>query len=578
MINSIFPLARAITMVRKLNQLYIKELLLLIAIFSNHQVIVERFDEFETLKDMVLYIILFFCFFATAIITAYIKNNPIRIAYACLYFIAFVFLDTYSRVMGGFLTYPGFISMMKASGFASEAIAEYAGPLIHSGFFGCLMFLGISLPSRKHIRLPQYVVVSSPLLAVGALTLLLFARGGDGGKALPSMFTPIAYANLYAYERINNEVGERQSVTLQPRPDNKIQDIVFVIDESVRGDFLDINADYGVDSKLEDSSGRWKITNFGIAAPIATCSSEVNVTLRYGGTRKKYQKMIDSFPSIWAFAQKAGFKTVYIDSQRTGGKLQNEMTPEEIKSIDDFVQFNDAYVVDRDILAARKIAELSRNEEREFILVNKIGAHFPIHDKYPDQFMVYQPVLKRGSFLNISDTGSREGFDGDKDWELYRNSYKNTLLWNVGEFFSILQNEADFSNVTLIYTSDHGQNLHLDGSTGVDTHCSGENAGTGEAVVPLVVIEDIDRKTLNWDKYITQNFDNSSHYNIFPTLLLLMNYDRSEVTAIYGRPLDEELNDPYTFNARFNARLGKKPIWKRIKLELLLRASVAHQH
>jgi hypothetical protein len=70
------------------------------------------------------------------------------------------------------------------------------------------------------------------------------------------------------------------------------------------------------------------------------------------------------------------------------------------------------------------------------VVINKVGAHFPVHDKYPDAFMAYRPTLPRGQFTEVADTGKRDGFNGQPDdWVLYRNAYKNTVLWNVGEFF-----------------------------------------------------------------------------------------------------------------------------------------------
>lgn len=222
------------------------------------------------------------------------------------------------------------------------------------------------------------------------------------------------------------------------------------------------------------------------------------------------------------------------------------------------------------MLAAKVIAEKSKNNIKEFILVNKIGAHFPVHDKYPNDFLIYKPALKRGDFINISDT-SKDDYEGEKDWSLYRNSYKNTLLWSVGAFFETLHKHADFSNVTLFYTSDHGQDLHLDNSPGLTTHCGGMNASVEEAIVPLLVIEGRNTETMNWGKNLKDNFNRSSHFNIFPSLLLLMNYDRDEVMNIYGMPLDEKVNDPYTFNARFNARLGKEPVWRKVELSNIVR-------
>ncbi len=562
----------------KSDKFYIKELLLFIGIFSSYPAILNRFQEIDSFKSVLIYLILYFSLLVVAVTTSYIRNNSIRLSYALIYFFSFVFLDVYSRTTGEFLTYASFISMMKATGFATEAIIQYAEQLFYSCVFGLFVLAGIALPSKKQFRAPQFVFIGMPVISVILLSLLMFSRGGDGGKALPSMFTPLAYNNLYLYEKLNNQQGDRKTVQIQPGQTSDNKDVVFIIDESIRGDFLDINSSYGINSNLQIPKSEhgtknkpWKISNFGIAASVSTCSSEVNVTLRYGGTRQAYQKIIDTYPSIWAYAIKAGFKTVYIDSQRTGGKLQNEMTPDEKKLINRFIQFDNTPIYQRDILAAKEIAALSNNQVKEFILVNKMGAHFPIHDKYPDNFIIHKPALPRGQFLNISDTGDRQGFDGDNDWPKYWNSYKNTLLWNVGEFFSILEEHADFSNMTLLYTSDHGQNLHLNGSPGVTTHCSGEDAGIEEAVVPLFIMEGKNKSDINWNKSIQSNFNQSSHFNIFPSLLLMMNYKHDEVIKLYGNPLNEKVNDPYTFNTRFNARLGKAPIWKKINLSKLAR-------
>ena len=44
------------------------------------------------------------------------------------------------------------------------------------------------------------------------------------------------------------------------------------------------------------------------------------------------------------------------------------------------------------------------------------------------------------------------------------------------------------------------------------------------------------------------------------------------MAALYGRWLAEPTQDAFTFNARFNARLGKAPDWRRIELDRLVRA------
>ncbi|MNN85609.1 hypothetical protein D3C81_2029220 [compost metagenome] len=62
------------------------------------------------------------------------------------------------------------------------------------------------------------------------------------------------------------------------------------------------------------------------------------------------------------------------------------------------------------------------------------------------------------------------------------------------------------------------------------------------------------------------NKDRSSQYNIFPTLLQLMGYDVAGIKPVYGTPLSQPTEDDFTFNTRFNARLGEKPHFKHIDL------------
>jgi glucan phosphoethanolaminetransferase (alkaline phosphatase superfamily) len=312
------------------------------------------------------------------------------------------------------------------------------------------------------------------------------------------------------------------------------------------------------------------IFNYGFAASIANCSADTNVTLRYGGTRADYMRINSTQPSIWQYARAAGLRTVYIDAQRTGGNLQNLMTELEKQDIDEFVQFDQTRVRDRDMAVADRLIALLGNDRAELVVVNKMGAHFPVHDKYPDDFMSYRPALPRGHFQEVADTGSRDGFNGRQDdWVLYRNAYQNTVLWNVGEFFQRLFRQGDLSNAVLIYTSDHGQDLHERGNPGLNTHCGGDPVEE-EGLVPLVLIQGSQLQTLDWHGALAQNKDRSSHYNIFPTLLQLMGYDPAGVESAYGKSLNQPTEDAFTFNYRFNARLGAKPAWKHIDLDSIV--------
>src|SRR3546814_13446282 len=90
----------------------------------------------------------------------------------------------------------------------------------------------------------------------------------------------------------------------------------------------------------------------------------------------------------------------------------------------------------------------------------------------------------------------------------------------------------------MIYTSDHGQNLHERGDPGLSTHCSVDPLQE-EGVVPLVVIDGNRDLSMDWRRDVAHNHNRSSHYMIFLTLLELMGYDPTAVEKRYGRALNE---------------------------------------
>jgi glucan phosphoethanolaminetransferase (alkaline phosphatase superfamily) len=554
---------------------YLKEVLLVLYLLKNYDYYLERLSAMGIGFPVLLFGGMFIALTVALFMTAYIRQTLVRHLFALVMFVSAVFFDVYTRVTADYLTYSSFVSLVYSGGFIQEAIYQYRDAIISGLVGGLLLLFGIGLKPRRRMPLPGALLVAAPVLGVLLLSAVLFVRAGEGARGLPIMYTPLAYLNLFTYEALHNTVGPREPVSLARNDQPVGHDIVLIIDESISGNYLDINAPFGVHSNLKEPRAGVDIFNYGYAASIANCSADTNVTLRYGGTRADYMRINTTMPSIWQYARKAGLRTVYIDAQRTGGNLQNLMNDAEKKDIDEFVQFDQTSVRDRDMAAAAKLVDLLNDGKPELVVINKVGAHFPVHDKYPDAFMAYRPTLPRGQFVEVADTGKRDGFNGQPDdWVLYRNAYKNTLLWNVGEFFSRVFAQADLSNTLLIYTSDHGQDLHERGNPGLNTHCGGDPVEE-EGLVPLVVIQGSNLKTLDWSAQLAANKDRSSHYNIFPTLLQLMGYDLAGVEAVYGKPLSVPTADEFTFNYRFNARLGAKPEWKHIDLKSIVTPSQA---
>ncbi|SEP11965.1 sulfatase-like hydrolase/transferase [Pseudomonas sp. ok266] len=554
---------------------YAKELLLIIYFLLYVEYYIERLNAIGLGFAVLLFGAMFLALTLALYLTAYIRQSLIRHAFALVMFASAVFFDVYTRVTADYLSYSSFVSLVYSGGFIQEAAYQYRDAILHGALSGLLLLFGIGLKPRHGLAIPNALRVAAPLCGVLLLSAVLFLRAGEGARGLPIMYTPLAYLNLFAYEALHSTVGPREPVTLTRTSPAVGHDIVLIIDESISGNYLDINAPFGVHSNLKQAHPGVDIFNYGYAASIANCSADTNVTLRYGGTRADYMRINTTLPSIWQYAKKAGLRTVYIDAQRTAGNLQNLMTDTEKKDIDQFVQFDQTSVRDRDMAAAAKLIELLNDDKPELVVINKVGAHFPVHDKYPDAFMAYRPTLPRGQFTEVADTGERTGFNGQPDdWLLYRNAYKNTLLWNVGEFFARVFAQANLNNALLIYTSDHGQDLHERGNPGLNTHCGGDPVEE-EGLVPLVVIQGSDLKTLDWSAQLAANKDRSSHYNIFPTLLQLMGYDLAGIEAVYGKPLSVATADEFTFNYRFNARLGAKPEWKHIDLGSIVTPSQA---
>ncbi|WP_454845661.1 sulfatase-like hydrolase/transferase [Pseudomonas farris] len=549
---------------------YLKELLMVLYLLKNYDYYLDRLDALGIGFPMLLYGAMFVVLAVALFMTAYIRQTLIRHLFALAMFASAVFFDVYTQVTAGYMTYSSFVSLVYSGGFIQEATYQYRDAIISAMVSGLLLLFGIGLKPRRRAPLPGALLVAAPVLGVLMLSAVLFLRAGEGARGLPIMYTPLAYLNLFTYEALHNTVGPREPVSLT-RIDQPVgHDIVLIIDESISGNYLDINTPFGVHSNLKEPRPGVDIFNYGYAASIANCSADTNVTLRYGGTRGDYIRINSTLPSIWQYAKKAGLRTVYIDAQRTGGNLQNLMNAAEKKDIDEFVQFDRTSVRDRDMAAAAKLIELLNDGKPQLVVINKVGAHFPVHDKYPDAFMAYRPTLARGQFVEVADTGKRDGFNGQPDdWLRYRNAYKNTVLWNVGEFFARVFAQADLNNALLIYTSDHGQDLHERGNPGLNTHCGGDPVEE-EGVVPLVVISGSNLKTLDWPAQLPANKDRSSHYNIFPTLLQLMGYDLAGIEAVYGKPLSVPTGDDFTFNYRFNARLGAVPAWKYIDLKSIV--------
>ena len=366
----------------------------------------------------------------------------------------------------------------------------------------------------------------APAVPVLMIATLLHATSGKGTRGLPDQFKGLSMGSVLALRLAKGDLrAERGTVRIAPDSSLRSRYVILVVDEGVRADFLDLNVDRGTTPYLASQAPR--IANFGPAVSANNCSMFSHLILRLGGVRNELARSLRSGPFIWQYARRAGYRTVYIDGQKEGGRLQNGMTLLERRWIDDFIQLDAVDPVDRDQEIARRLPEIVSGDSRVFVYVVKSGSHFPYARRYPLQEPPFTPHLEGGKW-----TWTRQSR------ERLVNSYKNSIRWNVDGFFEELLRGLDLKDGSVIYTSDHGQNLM---DKGIVRHCNSSDPVAYEAWVPLLFItaqEDLRPRALD---AALHNFDRATHFEIFPTLLALFGYTSEEIHAGHGPTLFDPL-------------------------------------
>lgn len=337
----------------------------------------------------------------------------------------------------------------------------------------------------------------------------------------------------------------RREITFraQQLPNNNI---VFIVEESMRGDHLSLNGySRPTSPKLEELNQQGFIKNWGIASSGTTCSINSNNLLLSGvNTIPDTEGDIFRFPTIFQYAKAAGYKTFYFDGQlsyRWIGK------PADVESVDewlmpDTLKNGEWYDIDAEI--ARRVKEIVGNSTGNFIWINKFGVHFPYKNSYPDEAAKWLPIPQTKERFQL--------FGSDNESEKMINSYDNAILYNSQSFFTNLFDRDLPADTFYVYTSDHGQNLSESG--GASTHCLSTK---NEANVPLFIIAEPEIMPAADTGY------KASHSNIFATLLDLMNFPEDERLENYSPSLfsvkqsDSKPRFFYTGNLHSKISVGK---------------------
>jgi lipid A ethanolaminephosphotransferase len=470
------------------------------------------------------------------LLTAFLPNIYIRSFFTIVIFITTLIGTSYLKISGSPLFYDNLYILIENLNYTDSALDHYAKEILPSLFIASLSFLFL-LPSpgvfkknlSKHVKSAIYFIAVIPFLLIFLLALL---RGGYGVEETPMQYRLSALLAIIGLESMVYGSNER-SLVEYPIQKNSHLNVVLIVDESIRGDYLDIDCDsLGLTPYVFDNKDR--ILNFGYASSGGNCSAESNQILRTGANINDFELTFKTNPYIWQYARIAGYKTVMIEGQAKKGTLNNRMNKEEISHIDKFIYAKGKSSYQKDIYIAELITTLisEKHDKPYFILAVKKGLHFPYDRKVPQERRKYDT---KSNGFNI---GEREDLI---------NSYKNAIAYFIDPFFKVLMENANYKNTVLFYTSDHGQNL-LDNGHKI-THCTTSDTSPYEGLVPLFIITDNQVYRDKFNKAALKNRDKSSHFNIFPTILNIFGFDKLDISRRHGVTLFDDISDPRKFTS-----------------------------
>ena len=371
-------------------------------------------------------------------------------------------------------------------------------------FFDATAFIPILLYALFLVLIqPEKPRKLKSLGLIAFLTLVLAVFSHQVGEAnYVSFAAPSFYQTAV---RIPFTGADGYGVTREPLPvDNRAagtpeKNVVLVIDESIRAEHLSI---YGYPREttplLEQLQQSGSLVYWEDAISSSTCSALANSALITGiNDLPDTNRRVFKNPTIFHYAKAMGYTTHYIDG--SSSRLWNGLVNDDLLYVDHYLNRSDLEQKDKydlDFHIARRMHDALKNRTGQFIVVNKVGVHFPYPDAYPAEEVVWD--------------GAPPLTDNEALFESI-NHYDNAVRYNSELFFQTLMPDLmPLDNTTILYTSDHGQDLGV--HSGAWSHCGNSQY---ELEVPIVLIGQLPNSINNADVL-------AHHFNIFPTLLDLL--------------------------------------------------------
>ncbi|GAB3198775.1 lipid A ethanolaminephosphotransferase [Pontibacter aydingkolensis] len=479
-----------------------------------------------SILDLLLYLAVFaVCVWSLQVLLLN-KSKAVRYTFLGL-LLPFLFISLSYRFITGYnYTYSDAQTALNNLSFWDAALQNYALPIFGALLAAIGVVFILAFISRK--LQPVYTFKHTlNILPVILLSVWYINRTLGVVDDLPAFYRVPVSTALAATHQL--PLGQREAVTVAPTSAG-VKHLFLVVDESITGSSLSLNGNPVNTTPFLDSV-KDSLLNFGVASAITNYSAGSNIALMSGvqtADLPDRQHLALTRPAIFQYAKEAGYTTYYIDAQLSSQALQNYLAPADLKHIDHFIQPADLDsglpYHQRDFEVAKLLAKLSRADEKVFVYVNKVGAHWPYARTYPESGIIFTPVLPKTSML--------------KDRERATNTYHNAIRWTVDKFWQkLMQGISATDSTVVIYTSDHGQNLTEHGIS--IAHASIYKPNALEANVPLWILD----KSNITSKHTLPQPNLQSHAQVFPTILLLQGYDSTFIRSKYGYTLFDAPKD-----------------------------------
>lgn len=439
--------------------------------------------------------------------------------YKILYWLVFsavtLIQHGYYRLYRHFFSLKDFYTALQAdSDYWVSSIATFFNPwgLLPACAFALLLILCRQV--KRH-GLPLFIVALTLVTACGFITRKAYFMTGIPNHSFiieqrhhsypATSFQAFWYlaANMI-WDHSTGYYGSRKKLeVISSRKPAK--NILLIIDESVRGDYLSLNG-YKEDTTpfLEGFSASGMMYNWGIAPSAFTLTYASHAVLITGVSKlpdTTYQ--IRLTPTIFQYAKAMGYRTWFLSANSHKGVMYDfEMGIEDNAWIDvckDRLHFGNDHLTDHRL--AGELVDILGDSTGNFVVAKKYGVHWHYNHVFPEEAIKWAPIAQGNTY-------------SPQYREEIINSYRNAIAFSVDGFFKILLSSAGVLDATdILYTSDHGQTLCENGE-----HYTQGGRHKTEAMTPMFLVTS--RKIAP-----DLNF-RASHMNVFPTLLDMMQVPR----------------------------------------------------